>query len=100
MSQLDHLLNDDEEAKVEVAKLLLLAKRAIPNSEKDIYWKKEFGRLAISFSWRSPKNFMGRFGGGWNWNVGIVASRNTVLLHLLVCTLRFDVKPKETTNVV
>lgn len=100
MSQVDHLLSDDEKAKVEFAKVLLLAKKVFPDSSKDIHWIKEFGRLAIRFSWRSSKNLMGRFGGGWNWNVGIVASRNAVLFHLLVCTLRFDIKPKEATNAV
>jgi hypothetical protein len=33
---------------------------------------------------------MGRFGGGWNWQVGIQAGGPSVLIHLLICTLRFD----------
>lgn len=29
--------------------------------------------IKIKFSWRSPRSLMGRFGGGWNWKIGVQA---------------------------
>jgi hypothetical protein len=49
----------------------------------------------IKFEWRDPKSPMGRFGGGWNWNVGVQVGGSTVILNLLVCSLRFDRKRRE-----
>ena len=48
------------------------------------------GRLKIVFNWRSSKNLMGRFGGGWNWKVGIMIGGHSVILNLLVFSLRFS----------
>lgn len=42
-------------------------------------------RWGCSFSWRSGKNLWGRFGGGWNWALGIQIGRTTVHLNLLIC---------------
>jgi hypothetical protein len=47
------------------------------------------GRLKITFSWRSRKDWMGRFGGGWQWKLGIQVGGSTVLLSLLICELIF-----------
>jgi len=47
------------------------------------------GALEIHFLWRSPKNFMGRFGGCWNWELGVQVGGSTVILNLLVFSLRF-----------
>lgn len=46
------------------------------------------GRLVVTFSWRSRKNLMGRFGGGWNWSLGFEAGGRTIIFTLLVCSLR------------
>ena len=47
------------------------------------------GRLEITFNWRSRKNLWGRFGGGWNWELGFQASTTTIIINLLVFSLRF-----------
>lgn len=36
---------------------------------------------------------MGRFGGGWNWVLGFQASGPTLILNLLVVSLRIDRLP-------
>ena len=52
------------------------------------------GRLGITFNWRSKKNLMGRFGGGWIWCVGIQVGSSTVIINLLVCSLRIEIDKK------
>lgn len=59
-------------------------------------WK--IRRLTIIFEWRSKKEPMGRFGGGWNWELGFVAGGNSLILNLLVSSLRFDLKRKESSK--
>ena len=51
----------------------------------------QIGRLKMTFHWRSKKNPMGRFGGGWNWELGFQVGSRTTIVNLLVCSLRFDV---------
>lgn len=43
--------------------------------------------VKITFSWRSPRSLMGRFGGGWNWKIGVQAGGGTMLFSLLVAEL-------------
>lgn len=40
---------------------------------------------SVKFSFRSSKNLWGRFGGGWNWKVGIQAGGTTIVFSLLIC---------------
>ena len=54
------------------------------------------GRLEVTFSWRSKKNPMGRFGGGWNWQLGFEAGGSTIIVTLLVCSVRFHWKKAPT----
>ena len=51
----------------------------------------QIGRLKMTFRWRSKKNPMGRFGGGWDWELGFQVGSRTTIVNLLVCSLRFDV---------
>ena len=44
----------------------------------------------VALQWRPGSNPMGRFGGGWQWALGVRVGRSTVLVELLVATLRFD----------
>jgi hypothetical protein len=39
---------------------------------------------------KRASNFMGRFGGGWQWVLGAQISRGCVILNLLVMSIRFD----------
>ncbi len=53
------------------------------------------GRLKTSIEWRSAKNPMGRFGGGWQWELGIQVGRTSVIVNLLVLSVRISwYKPK------
>lgn len=53
--------------------------------------------VRIKISMRSTKSLMGRFGGGWDWEVGFRASRNfrSVIINLLVVSIRFYFFPKK-----
>ena len=58
---------------------------------KDIF----LGRLTISIRWRAKDNFMGRFGGGWNWSFGFEAGEHDLILNLLVLMIHlYWRKPK------
>lgn len=56
------------------------------------------GRIVFRFTLRRADGYMGRFGGGWNWKLGIQASSLTkdswtMIISLLVAELRIQVKP-------
>ena len=68
---------------------------------KKFFEKKEIlktfviGRLEVTFRWRSKKNLMGRFGGGWNWAFGFKGLGRTTIIFLLICSLRFHIRKKD-----
>ena len=47
----------------------------------------KIGRLVVKYFRRSSKEFWGRFGGGWNWKIGVQVGGRTVLISLLVCEI-------------
>ena len=47
------------------------------------------GRLEIEFNWQSSRALMGRFGGGWNWNLGFRGSGRHWIFYLLICSIAF-----------
>lgn len=55
----------------------------------DRRWK--WGRLDFRFHKRSADGLMGRFGGGWNWECGFRIGGNTIILMLLIATLRISI---------
>lgn len=52
------------------------------------------GRLKVRFERRSSREIWGRFGGGWNWSLGFKAGGSTLILLLLIASLRFHLVPK------
>lgn len=62
--------------------------RALPTREIRREWN--VGRFQIVFHWQSSKNLWGRFGGGWNWELGFQIGGSTVIVNLLICSLRFS----------
>ena len=48
------------------------------------------GRFMVGISWRSGKGIMGRFGGGWQWKLGLQGSWSTVILSLLILEIRIS----------
>ncbi len=51
-------------------------------------------KVEITYSHRSPDNFMGRFGGGWNWMVGFRVGGQTLIAHCLVFDIIFHWEKK------
>ena len=56
--------------------------------------KKEIniGRLRIVFDFVSKACFMGRFGGGWDWKIGFQMGGKTIILNLLIFSLRIEIE--------
>jgi len=55
-----------------------------------VYGRK--GRL-LGWDWSTEwktDNFLGRFGGGWNWHLGAMWDRRTIVLNLLTFSIRFE----------
>lgn len=48
------------------------------------------GRVQFALQFRTKHSYMGRFGGGWNWNLGVKACRNDVIFNLLVFSIRIN----------
>lgn len=44
----------------------------------------QIGRLKVSTRLRSSKCLWGRFGGGWNYQIGIRAGGSTIIVYLLI----------------
>jgi hypothetical protein len=57
-------------------------------SSKEIRREWSFRGWAIKYSHRSKQATMGRFGGGWNWKLGIQTGERSVLISLLVSELK------------
>lgn len=62
---------------------------------KGIAKKITIRNLEITFTWNSKKNLWGRFGGGWNWKLGFMASGRTIIFSLLICDIRFYLKRRK-----
>ena len=62
--------------------------KATPRVEVRREW--QLGRWRFVYNRRSSKNLWGRFGGGWNWELGFQAGGSTVILNLLVASLRIE----------
>lgn len=56
--------------------------------------KTSIGRLELKFQYRSKDRLMGRFGAGWNWNLGVQAGGSTVIFNLLVFSIRVSWRSK------
>lgn len=52
------------------------------------------GRLEIQFRMRRNDGLMGRFGGGWNWELGFQVGPRCVIFNLLVMTARLTWKTR------
>lgn len=59
---------------------------------KRIEKETKIGRLRIVFDFVSKDSFMGRFGGGWNWKLGFQIGGKTIILNLLIFSLRIEIE--------
>lgn len=55
----------------------------------------QFGRWKIRAEMRSKNGWMGRFGGGWNYKLGIDVGGRTVLINLFIMTIAVSRLEKE-----
>ena len=68
--------------------------KTVQTTEIIKWWK--VGPVVIKYHWRSKENLFGRFGGGWNWKLGVSGGDTTVIVDCLVFSLRFSkAKAKE-----
>lgn len=88
--------------RLEYGRVRLVALKRVTHLQKakEIKHTTKFGKLKIRFEWRSKDNFWGRFGGGWNWKLGIQVGGHTVILSLVTFSLSFSWigKPKKEGN--
>lgn len=59
---------------------------------KEVRKSIRIGQLTIEYHWRSKDNLWGRFGGGWNWELGLQIGEKTILIHCLVFTIGIYLK--------
>ncbi|MCP3682017.1 MAG: hypothetical protein GY861_04935 [bacterium] len=52
----------------------------------------------VTFKYRAKNNLWGRFGGGWNWELGFQAGGSSLAINLLLMSISFHKKPKESNN--
>ena len=64
---------------------------------KEVSWSKTLGRFRFSYRRRSRNMHMGRFGGGWNWKLGVSVGGSTVVFDALIFSMRID-RVKEVAN--
>jgi hypothetical protein len=59
---------------------------------KDTYIDKKFkiGKVKTHIEWKSSKSLWGRFGGGWNWHLGVEWSKTTIIIFLLVMSIHIS----------
>lgn len=55
--------------------------------------KFRINRLEIAFDYRDS-NGWGRFGGGWNWVVGLQVGGRTLILNLLIFSITFYIRKR------
>lgn len=51
-------------------------------------------RLFIGYEHRSKDELWGRFGGGWNWKLGLQAGYTTLIINLLICSITIAILKK------
>ena len=49
-----------------------------------IDWSAWLWRLHVRLSWRDASGLMGRFGGGWNYKLGVQVGVTTVIVSLIL----------------
>ena len=65
--------------------------RSCQNIKYVLFKEVKIGRIKIQVEWRKKSNFWGRFGGGWNWHVGIQAGGRSIIISLLVLMIYISI---------
>lgn len=51
-------------------------------------------KFKITLDHQTPSSIWGRFGGGWNWMLGIRVGGHTLMIHLLILSIRIEYVPQ------
>lgn len=78
----DQPITEEERVCVEIMRLNKLLKK------REINKKWRIGKREVCFHWQSKNNLWGRFGGGWNWKLGVQIGGSTIIISLLICEIR------------
>jgi len=49
-----------------------------------------FYRFKTTLRMTNGQGIMGRFGGGWNWKLGIMIGKKTVIFDIIILSIRID----------
>ena len=79
--------------KEDIGILAIIAMNKAEKKDRIERWLR-IGRLTIRYERRKKKEAWGRFGGGWNWRLGFSAGGKTIIVDLLVSSLRFSIDKK------
>ena len=89
----------DKPTPINVSVVLGFTKLAkfVPNWASSVAFdkSKRIGRIKLRLEMRRADGVMGRFGGGWNWKLGIQIGGKTLLISLLVAELTISIVAKE-----
>jgi hypothetical protein len=71
----------------------ILAVVRLNKANPRLEWKRTWTvrRFRLTITYRSAKNLWGRFGGGWNWKCGFMIGGKTLIVDLLVASIRVEV---------
>jgi len=50
----------------------------------------QIGKFKIKAEYLARNPVFGRFGGGWNWNLGVQVGGSTVIINLLIFRVRVE----------
>lgn len=81
----DDILTDEEKGIIGIVRFNKLF-----HIIKKIDIKFHLGIFRFHIEMRSRKNLWGRFGGGWNWELGLQISRKTIIINWLIGSIRID----------
>jgi hypothetical protein len=67
-------------------KFVVTLNRTTPRTEIKV--RRLLGPIGVELHWQAKSNLWGRFGGGWDWELGFQAGESTIILNLLIFSVR------------
>lgn len=82
-------MSEPSKIDVDAAHTFIRAAQLIPNwfSSQAFDLRGNVGKFSVRLEMRRSDGMMGRFGGGWNWKLGIQIGGSTVIISLVVASL-------------
>ncbi|KKN81375.1 hypothetical protein LCGC14_0319880 [marine sediment metagenome] len=79
-------------SKAEFAAAMVEHNEAHPQRSSERHWS--MAGFEFNYERRDPKHHWGRFGGGWDYRLGIDVGGSTVIVNLLVASVQITRKDK------